>query len=121
MKIEKKNLKEKFSLINDYWNPRIAGEINDSHVKLAKVKGEFDWHHHVNEDELFLVNKGTLLMRLKEGDIEINEGEFIVIPKGVEHKPVAEKEVHILLIEPKSTLNTGNVKNEKTITRPEWI
>jgi len=121
MKIEKKNLGEKFDLIKDYWNPKIAGEINENYLKLAKVKGEFDWHHHENEDELFLVIKGSLLIKLKEGDKKINEGEFIIIPKGVEHKPVAEEEVQLLLIEPKSTLNTGNVKNEKTITTLEWI
>lgn len=121
MKIEKKNLEEKFSRINDYWSPKIAGEINDSYVKLAKIKGEFDWHHHAEEDELFLVVKGTLLMKLKDEEIEINEGEFIIIPKGVEHKPVAEEEVRVLLIEPKSTLNTGNIENEKTVRQPEWI
>jgi len=121
MKIEKKNLEEKFSRINDYWNPRIAGEINDSQVKLAKIKGEFDWHHHTNEDELFLVIKGRLLMKLKDGDIHLEKGEFIIIPKGVEHKPVAEEEVQLLLIEPKSTLNTGNIENEKTVKNPAWI
>lgn len=121
MKIEKKNLKEKFALINDYWNPRVAGEINESYLKLAKIKGEFDWHHHVNEDELFLVARGTLLMKLKDGDVEVNEGEFIIIPAGVEHKPVAENEVELILIEPKSTLNTGNVENERTVRDLKWI
>lgn len=121
MKIEKKNLEEKFGKIKDYWSPKITGEINDSFVKLAKLKGEFDWHHHANEDELFLVIKGKLLMKLRDKDIEINEGEFIVIPKGVDHKPVAENEVSLLLIEPKSTLNTGNILNEKTIEKLEWI
>ena len=121
MKIEKKNLEEKFALIKDYWNPKIAGEINESHVKLAKIKGEFDWHHHANEDELFLVIKGILLMKLKDDDITVNEGEFVIIPKGIEHKPVAEEEVQLLLIEPKSTINTGNVENEKTVKNLEWI
>ena len=121
MTIEKKNLQHKFSLISDYYKPRIAGEINDNYVKLVKVKGEFVLHHHEKEDELFLVVKGKLLMKLRDKDIEINEGEFIIIPKGVEHKPVAKEEVHLLLIEPKSTLNTGNVENEKTVKNPEWI
>lgn len=115
MKIEKKNLKEKFALINDYWNPRVAGEINESYLKLAKIKGEFDWHHHEKEDELFMVVSGTLLMKLKDEDVEVNEGEFIIIPAGVEHKPVAVDEVELVLIEPKSTLNTGNMENEKTV------
>jgi mannose-6-phosphate isomerase-like protein (cupin superfamily) len=121
MKIEKKNLEEKFKQINDYWSPKIAGEINDSHIKLVKIIGEFDWHHHVNEDELFLVVKGKLLMKLRDNDIEINEGEFIIIPKGEEHKPVAENEVHLILMEPKGTLNTGNIVSEKTVEKLEWI
>ena len=121
MKPEKKNLKHKFSLISDYYKPRIAGEINDNYVKLVKVKGEFVWHHHEKEDELFLIVKGSLLMKLRDKDIEINEGEFIIIPKGVEHKPVAKEEVHLLLIEPKSTLNTGDVENNKTVKNLEWI
>ena len=121
MTIEKKNLQHKFSLINDYYKPRIAGEINDNYVKLAKVKGEFVWHHHEKEDELFLVIKGKLLMKLRDKDIEINEGEFIIIPKGVEHKPVTNEEVHLLLIEPKSTLNTGDVENDKTVKKLDWV
>ena len=118
---EKKNLQDKFSLINDYYKPRIAGELNDNYVKLVKIKGEFIWHHHEKEDELFLVVKGTLQMKLRDKDIEVKEGEFIIIPKGVEHKPVADDEVHLLLIEPKTTLNTGNVENEKTVNNPDWI
>lgn len=121
MKIEKKNLSEKFKLINEYWHPGIVGEVNDNYVKLAKVKGEFDWHHHENEDELFMVIKGKLIIKLKEKNIELGEGEFTVIPKGIEHKPVAEEEVHLLMIEPKSTLNTGNIKNEKTVEKLDWI
>lgn len=121
MTIEKKNLEEKFSKINEYYKPRIAGELNENHVKLAKLKGDFIWHKHENEDELFLVVKGTLLMKLRDKEIEIKEGEFIIIPKGVEHKPVANEEVQLLFVEPKSTLNTGNVKNEKTVKNPDWI
>ena len=121
MNIEKKNLGEKFTRINEYYKPKIAGELNENHVKLAKLKGEFIWHKHENEDELFLVVKGNLLMKLRDKDIEVKEGEFIIIPKGVEHKPVANEEVHLLLVEPKTTLNTGNVENEKTVKDPEWI
>ena len=121
MIIEKKNLQQKFSLINDYYKPRIAGEINENYVKLVKLKGEFVWHHHENEDELFLVVKGNLKMKLLDKDIEISEGELIIIPKGVEHKPVADEEVHLLLIEPKTTLNTGNIENEKTVEKPAQI
>lgn len=121
MKIEKQNIKEKFNLISEYYQPKIAGELNDNYIKLAKLKGEFIWHKHENEDELFMILKGKLLMKLRDKEFELNEGEFIVIPKGVEHKPVADNEVHLLLIEPKSTLNTGNIENEKTIKNLDWI
>ncbi|HYO49578.1 MAG TPA: cupin domain-containing protein, partial [Chloroflexia bacterium] len=94
---------------------------NDTHVKIVKVKGEFTWHHHDNEDELFLVLKGRLVIKLRDRDITLAEGEFAIIPKGVEHKPVAEEEAHILLLEPKSTLNTGNVRDEKTVEHLERI
>lgn len=114
MTIEKINIREKFSLFSEYWSPKIAGELNGQHVKLVKFKGEFTWHHHDNEDEMFLVIKGKFNMKLKDKVIEVNEGEFIIIPKGVEHKPVADEEVHVLLFEPATTLNTGNVKNEFT-------
>ena len=113
--MEKVNLADKFSLFQEYWSPKIVGALNDSHVKLAKLKGEFVWHHHENEDELFLVVKGRLLIKLRDRDIWLDEGEFIIIPKGVEHLPVANEEVHVLLLEPKSTLNTGNVQNERTV------
>lgn len=119
--MEKVNLAVKFILFQDYWHPRVAGELNDSYVKLAKLKGEFVWHHHDAEDELFLVVKGRLLIRLRDRDIELDEGEFVVIPKGVEHLPVAQDEVHVLLLEPKSTLNTGNVQDERTVSDLEWI
>ena len=106
------NIAQKFSLFNEHWSPRIVGELNDSHVKLAKLHGEFVWHQHENEDELFLVIKGKLLIKLRERDLWLNEGEFVVIPKGVEHCPAADDEVHVLLLEPKSTINTGDQKNE---------
>ncbi|MHB8596870.1 MAG: cupin domain-containing protein [Ktedonobacteraceae bacterium] len=115
------NLAEKFGLFSDYWGPKIAGELNDSYLKLVKLKGEFVWHHHEHEDELFLVVKGRLLIKLRDRDIWLGEGEFVVIPKGVEHMPVAEEEVHVLLIEPKTTLNTGNIENERTVDDAQWI
>ena len=113
--MESINLAEKFSLFNDYWSPRVVGELNNFHVKLVKVKGEFVWHHHDVEDELFLVVKGRLLLKLRDRDVWLEEGEFAIIPHGVEHLPYAEEETHILLLEPKSTLNTGNVQNERTV------
>jgi mannose-6-phosphate isomerase-like protein (cupin superfamily) len=114
------NIANKFGLFQEYWSPRIAGELNDSYVKLAKLKGEFVWHLHENEDELFLVVKGKLLIRLRDRDLWIAEGEFAIIPKGVEHCPIAEEEVQVLLLEPKSTRNTGNIENERTIAA-RWI
>jgi mannose-6-phosphate isomerase-like protein (cupin superfamily) len=98
-----------------------VGELNESYVKLVKVKGEFVWHHHDVEDELFLVVKGRLLIRLRDRDVRLEEGEFVIIPRGVEHLPVAEEEAHLLVIEPKSTLNTGNVQDERTVADPERI
>ncbi|MCG2783778.1 MAG: cupin domain-containing protein [Anaerolineae bacterium] len=114
------NLSQKFDLFHEHWSPRIVGELNDSYVKLAKLKGEFVWHQHENEDELFLVVKGKLQIKLRDRDLWIDEGEFVIIPKGVEHCPVAEDEVQVLLLEPKSTLNTGDVQNERTV-EAEWI
>ena len=119
--MEKINLAQKFSLIQDHWKPRIASELNGQYIKLVKVKGEFVWHHHENEDELFLVVKGKLLIKLRDQDIQLEEGELVIIPKGVEHMPVAEEEVHLLLLEPKSTLNTGDIQNERTVTDEEWV
>ena len=121
MPIETVNLAQKFSRFQDYWSPKIAGELNDSYVKLVKLKGEFLWHHHEGEDELFLVVKGKMLMKLRDGDVSVNEGEFIIVPRGVEHCPVAEEEVHVILLEPKSTLNTGNVRNERTLPQLDRI
>ena len=115
MTVEKVNLAQKLALFSDRWSPKIVGEVNDFHVKLVKVKGEFVWHHHDNEDELFLVLSGRLTIHLKDGDVVLEPGEFFVVPKGVEHKPSAEEEAHVLLLEPKSTLNTGNVVNERTV------
>ena len=115
------DLKEKFSLFNEYWSPKIAGELNGQYVKLAKLKGEFVWHHHEHEDELFMVVKGKLTIKLKGQNIELNEGQFFIIPRGVEHLPVAEEECHVMLFEPKSVLNTGNTKNEKTVEKLETI
>ncbi len=115
------NLKEKFTQFSDHWNPRIIGEVNDCYLKAAKIKGAFVWHHHENEDELFLVVKGRLQMKFRDRDVIIEEGEFIIVPRGVEHCPVAEEETHIVLMEPKSTLNTGNVVNERTVAVLERI
>jgi mannose-6-phosphate isomerase-like protein (cupin superfamily) len=115
------NLKQKLSLISDHWKPCIIGEVNDCHVKAVKFKGDFLWHHHENEDELFLVVKGRLRMKFRGHEAVVNEGEFVVVPRGVEHCPVADEEVHVILIEPKSTLNTGNITNERTVAQLERI
>ncbi len=119
--MEKINLKQKFGLFDEYWSPRVVGQINDCEVKLAKLMGEFEWHSHPEEDEMFLVVKGHLRIKLRERDIELDEGEFLVVPKGVEHLPVAEDEVWVMLVEPKGTLNTGNVVTERTVSQPERI
>jgi len=115
--LEKVNLAQKFSLFNAHYQPKIVGELNGQQVKLVKFKGDFTWHHHEHEDEMFLVVKGSFVMKLRDGDQTIREGEFIVIPKGVEHCPTAAEEVQVMLFEPKTTLNTGNVRNE--LTQPE--
>jgi mannose-6-phosphate isomerase-like protein (cupin superfamily) len=112
--MRKVNIKDKLDLFSDYWSPKIVGDLNDSHVKLVKLKGEFVWHKHDNEDELFYIIKGKLLIRFRDQDIYLNEGEFLIIPRGVEHQPVAESEVHVMLIEPKTTVNTGDIKNDLT-------
>jgi mannose-6-phosphate isomerase-like protein (cupin superfamily) len=113
--IEKVNLREKFGLFSDQWSPKIAGEINDSYVKLVKLEGEFVWHRHEAEDEMFLVVRGRMRIKLRDGEIDLEEGEFVIIPRGVEHLPVADGEAHVLLFEPKSVLNTGDVVNERTV------
>jgi mannose-6-phosphate isomerase-like protein (cupin superfamily) len=113
------NLSHKLASFSDYWSPKIVGEVNDSYVKLVKFSGEFLWHHHEHEDELFLVIQGELRMKIrdKEGEWELRlkPGEFVIVPRGTEHLPIADREVHVLLLEPKSTLNTGNVVNERTV------
>ena len=119
--MDKVNLAEKFSLFADHWSPKIVGELNDSYVKVVKLKGEFVWHHHEKEDEMVLVIKGKLLIRLRDRDLWLQEGEFVIIPKGVEHLPVAEEEAHVLLLEPKTTLNTGNVRSERTLANLQRI
>lgn len=112
---EKVSLREKFGSFSERWSPRIAGEVNDAAVKLVKLQGEFLWHHHEAEDELFLVVKGRLTIRFREGDVHLEENEFLIVPRGVEHMPVAAEEAWVLLFEPKTTLNTGNVRNERTV------
>jgi len=112
--MKKVNLAEKFATFTEHYSPKIVGELNGQHVKLTKLKGPFIWHHHDNEDELFLVIKGSLIMELRDKNITINEGEFLIVPRGVEHRPNAPEEVEVLLFEPASTLNTGNVENELT-------
>jgi mannose-6-phosphate isomerase-like protein (cupin superfamily) len=119
--IEAVSLIEKLSSFQECWSPKIVGELNDSFVKLVKLKGEFVWHHHEAEDELFLVLKGSLLIKLRDRDIRVEQGEFVIIPSGVEHLPIAEEEVHVMLLEPKSTLNTGNVANERTVAELDRI
>jgi mannose-6-phosphate isomerase-like protein (cupin superfamily) len=119
--MEAVNISEKFSEFSDYWSPKIVGELNGQHVRVVKLQGEFVWHHHDHEDELFLVVKGVLLMKFCDREVQVNEGEFIIIPRGVEHLPVAEEEVHVVLLEPATTLNTGNVENQRTVKVLEHI
>jgi mannose-6-phosphate isomerase-like protein (cupin superfamily) len=118
--IEVVNLAQKFGLFSEQWHPKIVGEVNDSHVKLAKLQGEFIWHKHESEDELFLVVKGSLTIRLRERDLTINEREFVIIPRGLEHLPVAAEEVWVMLLEPNSTVNTGDAGGERT-AEAVWI
>lgn len=113
--MQKINLSEKFSLFNEYWNPKIVGELNGQHVKLVKFKGPFVWHHHENEDELFYVVKGNFDMEFRDKTVTVNQGEFIIVPRGTEHRPNAIDEVEVMLFEPSATLNTGNVQNERTV------
>jgi mannose-6-phosphate isomerase-like protein (cupin superfamily) len=115
------NLNDKFALIQEHWKPKIAGEVNDAYVKLVKFKGEFLWHKHDAEDELFLVVKGNLTIKLRDGELRLAEGEFAIIPRGVEHMPVADEEVHVVLIEPKATLNTGDQQTNRTLPELERI
>lgn len=119
--MKKINLAEKFGSFSDFWSPKIAAELNDSYLKLAKFKGSFMWHRHENEDELFLVVKGNLLIKLRDHEIRLGPGELTVIPRGVEHLPVADDEAHVLLVEPKTTLNTGDQKNDRTVEKLDWV
>jgi mannose-6-phosphate isomerase-like protein (cupin superfamily) len=119
--IERVNLCEKLSLFDSHWDPKIVGELNGQHVKLVKFQGEFVWHHHEREDELFLVVKGRFTMEFRDRQVPLEAGEFLIVPRGVEHRPVAEDEVHVLLFEPATTLNTGNVVSERTVAAPGRI
>ncbi len=119
--LTKVNLDERLSRIPDHWQPRIVAELNGQHVKLAKLHGEFTWHSHQDEDELFLVLEGSLRMELRDGAIVVEPGEFLVVPRGVEHRPVADDEVRVLLFEPAGTLNTGDADDPRTIAEPEWL
>ncbi len=124
--MEKVNLQQKFALFSDHWQPKMSGELNDFAVKIVKVKGEFVWHHHDREDELFFVVKGRLLMQIREASgsqrtVPVEEGELIIIPRGVEHCPMAEEETYLMLLEPNTTINTGNVESERTVHNIERI
>jgi len=115
------NIAEKFGSFTEHWSPKIIAELNGQEVRIAKLKGEFVWHHHENEDEMFLVIKGTLKIGFRDGDKVLNEGEFIIVPKGIEHKPSAEEEVSLLMFEPATTLNTGNIDNDLTVKNLDRI
>ena len=119
--MHKVNIAQKFALFDEHWSPKVVGELNGQQVKIAKIQGEFVWHHHEDEDELFMVIKGELTIKLPDEDVHLKEGEFLIVPRGVEHKPVAEREAHILMLEPAGTLNTGNVQNERTLHEVERI
>jgi len=121
MEINKVNLQSKLKTFNEYWTPKIVGELNDQYVKIAKFKGEFAMHEHEQEDELFYVINGKLFIELRDKTLELNSGEFVIIPKGLEHKPYAPEEVSVMLFEPASTLNTGNIENELTISKLDKI
>jgi mannose-6-phosphate isomerase-like protein (cupin superfamily) len=119
--MEKVNLKEKFSLFKEFWTPKIAGELNGQYIKLAKIQGEFVWHKHDDEDEFFLVVHGTLTIKLRDRDIHLDPGEFLIVPRGIEHKPVSENEAHVLVFEPKETKHTGDVESKITVKKFDWI
>jgi len=119
--VKKVNLTEKFTLFSEHWSPKVAGEIGDYYLKLAKLKGEFLWHKHDVEDEMFLVVAGRLIIKLRDGDVELLPGEFLIIPHGVEHMPVADQEAHVMLFEPKTTVNTGDAGGERTKTEVQWV
>jgi mannose-6-phosphate isomerase-like protein (cupin superfamily) len=119
--VDKVNLRDAFAQIDEAWHPRIAGDVNDMQVKLAKMRGEFIWHQHDHEDELFLVVKGTMRMRFRDRDVRVEPGEFLIVPRGTEHLPVGEDDCEVVLFEPRTTLNTGNVVNERTIAALDRI
>ncbi|RPJ21164.1 MAG: cupin domain-containing protein [Planctomycetaceae bacterium] len=119
--MDKVNLAAAFARFTDHWSPKVVGDINDFQVKLVKLRGDFVWHHHEAEDELFLVHKGRLLMRFRDREVWIEQGEFLIVPHGVEHQPVAEEECEVVLLEPRTTLNTGNVRNERTVEELERL
>jgi len=119
--MDKVNLSEKFQLFSEYWAPKIVGELNGQQVKLAKFKGEFVWHKHDNEDEMFFIADGTLKIEFRDKTVTLNKGEFLIIPKGIEYKPVAENEVLVMLFEPATTLNTGDTENDLTKHQLNWI
>jgi mannose-6-phosphate isomerase-like protein (cupin superfamily) len=119
--MDKVNLSQKFDQIEEFWSPRIVGELNKQVVKIARIEGEFIWHKHEEQDEFFLVVKGEMVIRLRAREVDLKEGEFFVVPRGVEHKPAAEEEAHILMFEPAGTLNTGDVRDERTIDEVERI
>jgi mannose-6-phosphate isomerase-like protein (cupin superfamily) len=119
--MEKVTLGSKFASFSDHWSPRIVGELNGQHVKVVKFVGEFVWHHHDHEDEMFLVHRGRFRMELRDREIELGAGDFLIVPRGVEHRPVADEEVEVILFEPAGTLNTGNVKSDRTVADPARI
>lgn len=118
---EKVTLASKLALVKDHWHPRIVAALNGQHVKVVKLLGPFTWHHHELEDELFLVLRGRLRIELRDGAADLGPGELIVVPRGVEHRPVADEETEVVLVEPAGTLNTGNVREVRTVDAPEWI
>ena len=119
--MEKVNLRDKLARFSDHWSPKVVGELNGQQVKLVKFAGEFVWHHHDHEDELFLVVAGRFRMEFQDRHVGLEEGEFLIVPRGVEHRPVADEEVHVLLFEPAAILNTGNVRDERTVDQPDHI
>lgn len=119
--MRKANTTAKFEQIQEYWSPKIVAELNGQQVRLAKLRGEFVWHCHENEDELFFVLKGQLIIQFRDGEVRLDPGELLVVPRGVEHRPVAHEEVHVMLFEPASTVNTGNVRNNLTVPQPEVL
>jgi mannose-6-phosphate isomerase-like protein (cupin superfamily) len=121
LSVDKVNIKDRFALFDEHWSPKIVGELNGQHVKLVKLLGEFVWHHHDEEDELFLLVKGRFRIEFRDRSVSLEEGEYIVVPRGVEHRPVVDEEAHILLFEPASTLNTGNIRGEMSVAKLDRI